>query len=199
MTLVTLILGFPLRLSPSQRPWTFHLPALSLGSQSLLGEPGLLRGGSTRVVAQALPRAPHSGASAFSPGEDEFVRQSPTFPDFFTFCDFLRDGPTFSIRHLQNRTRYLHTRIFYEKSESLYKTRATISFLGAWSTFVGKKPPEKTQCRKMKTTNARYTKSDYPNRFSLQNCYRKVVSVSLKLSYSPRFSRFKIHPKKKKL
>ena len=117
--------------------------ALSLGSQSLLGEPGLLRGGSTRVVMQALPRAPRSGASASSPGEDEFVRQSPTFPDFFTFCDFLRDGPTFSIRHLQNRPKYLHTLIFYEKSESVFKTRATILFLAAWSTFVGKKHPRK--------------------------------------------------------
>ena len=50
--------------------------------------------------------------------------------NLFTFCDFLRDGPTFSIRHLQNRTRYLHTRIFYEKSESVFKTRATILSLG---------------------------------------------------------------------
>ena len=46
-----------------------------------------MRGDSTRVVAQALPRAPCSGASASSPGEDEFVRHFPTFPE-----DFGADG-----------------------------------------------------------------------------------------------------------
>ena len=96
-------------------------------------------------------------------------KNGPRLQTFWAIFYFLRDGQTFSIRHLQNFTKYMHTRIFM-KSESVFKTRATILFLSAWSFFIGEKTPKKSQCQKMKTSNTKYTKSDYPDRFALQNC-----------------------------